>query len=153
VIFLADFLSDRQMAALYSIADFYLSTSHCEGFNAPLLEAMSYGTFPVSTRNTAMLDYIDEGNAIVIDERAFAGLVPGVASDISGTSSTLSVASRFDIARAVRAALEISPKTYNSYVSRNSALVQERYSGPTIMRLVENRLQALASRGGDIHAS
>ena len=88
-----------------------------------------------------MLDYIDKDNAIVIDERAFPGLVPGLASDISGSSATLSVASRFDIARAVRAALEISPKTYNSYVSRNSALVQERYSGPTIMRLVENRLQ------------
>jgi glycosyltransferase involved in cell wall biosynthesis len=148
VIFLADFLNDRQMAALYSLSDFYLSTSHCEGFNAPLLEAMTYGAFPVSTKNTAMRDFVDQDNAIVIDERAFPGLLPRMASDISGTSSTLSVASRFDIARAIRAALEVSRETYDCYVSRNYCLLQERYSGSAIMRLVENRLKALSNKRG-----
>ena len=59
IAFFNAFLSEAQMTALYSLADFYLCTSVAEGQNLPLLEAMAHGTVPVTTANTAMLDYID----------------------------------------------------------------------------------------------
>ena len=66
IILLASHLSAEQMAELYSLADFYLCTSRCEGQNLPLLEAMSYGVVPVSVDHTAMADYINEANSFVI---------------------------------------------------------------------------------------
>src|SRR5207302_1262503 len=77
----ADFLDRQQMHALYSLADFYVCASHCEGYNRPLLEAMVLGTVPISTANTAMQDYISDQVAFVIKERSFPGIVPGMVAD------------------------------------------------------------------------
>jgi glycosyltransferase involved in cell wall biosynthesis len=148
VVFLPEYLDGQQMSALYSLADFYVSASHCEGFNLPLLEAMSYGTFPVSTRNTAMADYIDAQTAIIIDERVFPGLVPGMASDVSGLSSHVSVASRFDVAAAVEKALDVPAHAYDATVARGRSLVLERYSEPAVMRHVQHRLSAMLAGQG-----
>ena len=143
VLVISEYLDERQMSALYSMADFYLSGSHCEGFNLPLLEAMGCGALPVTTRNTAMCDYIDEKNAIVIAERGFPGPVPGMTSDAAGISAVISVADRFDIARAVRMAQQMAPDAYAAMASRGRPLVMERYSEAAVMGLAEARLGAL----------
>jgi glycosyltransferase involved in cell wall biosynthesis len=153
VLLVTDFLSEDQMCALYSLADFYLSASHCEGFNLPLLEAMAHGALPVTTRNTAMCDYIDDANAILIRERTFPGLISGLTSDISGLSAAISVADRFDIAAAVRAARLLSSEKVAAMTARGRALVLERYSETPVMGLVEERLRALAApKNGTGHA-
>lgn len=62
-------LTDTELEALYRIADFYVCTSHCEGQNLPLMEAMIRGIVPVSVNNTAMADYISHENAVIIEEQ------------------------------------------------------------------------------------
>jgi len=66
-------LTRDEMNHLFDVADFYLCTSHGEGQNLPLIEAMGRGLVPVSVNNTAMEGYISEDNAVVIpsEETAF----------------------------------------------------------------------------------
>jgi len=59
-------LTRDEMNRLYDAAAFYLCTSHAEGQNLPLIEAMARGVVPVSVDHTAMRDYISENDAIVI---------------------------------------------------------------------------------------
>ncbi|WP_349571877.1 glycosyltransferase [Azotobacter salinestris] len=66
VYFTTDYISEAQKYTFMSLFDFYISPSRAEGQNLPLQEAMACGLVPVSTRNTAMLDYINESNAYII---------------------------------------------------------------------------------------
>jgi glycosyltransferase involved in cell wall biosynthesis len=66
IIFISETLTDSQMTSLNQIARFYLCTSSTEGLNLPMIEAMSQGVVPISTKATAMADYIHEHNAVVI---------------------------------------------------------------------------------------
>ncbi len=59
-------LSSEQLESLYDLASFFVCTSRAEGQNLPLLEAMAHGCVPVSVDHTAMADYIDEENSVVI---------------------------------------------------------------------------------------
>jgi glycosyltransferase involved in cell wall biosynthesis len=151
VLIISDFLTRPQMDALYTLADFYLSCSHCEGFNLPLLEAMSHGTVPVTTCNTAMRDYIDAANAIVIRERQYHGVVPGLAGEISGWTPMISVADRFDIAFGVHAARQITSEVYARMGMHARSRVVQQYGEPTIMQIVENRLSDLVARNGTVN--
>lgn len=58
--------SRDEMHGLYDLSSFYICSSHAEGQNLALLEAMSRGVVPVSVMHTAMSDYITENNAIVM---------------------------------------------------------------------------------------
>lgn len=58
-------LTREEMNALFDTASFYLCTSHAEGQNLPLIEAMARAVVPISVDNTAMNDYISQDNAIV----------------------------------------------------------------------------------------
>jgi glycosyltransferase involved in cell wall biosynthesis len=142
IVIIFDYLNDDQMAALYSIADFYISAAHCEGFNLPLLESMTYGTVPISTRNTAMLDYIDEHNAIVIPEKSYPAPVVGLAADVAGTIYNLSVSSRFDVARTIHRAKNLSATHYANLSEQARLSVRSRYSEEIIMPLIKQRLHA-----------
>ena len=61
-----DLLTREEMVALYDVADYYVCTSHAEGQNLPLIEAMGRGVVPVSTDGTAMDAYIDSETAVTI---------------------------------------------------------------------------------------
>lgn len=61
-----DVLSREELNWLYDISAFYVSTSHGEGQNLPLLEAMGRGVVPVSVDHTAMRDYISPETGIVV---------------------------------------------------------------------------------------
>lgn len=67
VVFTVSSLSRGQMRSLNRIAHFYLCTSSTEGLNLPLIEAMGQGVVPVSSNQTAMHDYINNDNAIILD--------------------------------------------------------------------------------------
>lgn len=66
IVFIGETLSDKKMYALMQSCDHYLCTSSTEGLNLPLIEAMSLGVVPISTNATAMADYIDNTNAIIL---------------------------------------------------------------------------------------
>jgi len=149
VLFILDYLTDPQMEALFSIADYYLSATHCEGFNRPLLQAMSFGTVPISTANTAMADYIDTENAIVIAEKPYLGVIPRMAGDVAGLPYAVPVATRFDIARACHAAIGQEPDEYEGMAEHAAHTVLKKFGAPTILRAAEARLAALRTAGSE----
>ncbi|MBM9539078.1 glycosyltransferase family 4 protein, partial [Desulfobulbus alkaliphilus] len=62
-------LTRAELNRLYDAATFYVCTSHAEGQNLPLLEAMARGVVPVTVDHTAMSDYISDNDAVVIPSR------------------------------------------------------------------------------------
>jgi len=62
-----EYLTDEVLSDLYRFASAYLCTSLAEAQNLPLMEAMSRGVVPITTRHTAMLDFIDDDNAVVLE--------------------------------------------------------------------------------------
>lgn len=148
VVFIFDYLNDHQMSALYSLADFYVSASHCEGLNLPLLEAMSHGVLAIATRNTAMRDYLDADSGIIIDEAAYLGLIPHMAGDVAGAPYEVSVATRFDIARAIHRALDCTSSEQGLLAERGRKYVVENYSEESVIRTANARLAALRYASG-----
>lgn len=140
VMFVFDYLSEQRMEALYSLADFYLSASHCEGYNMPLLEAMSFGTVPVSNCNTAMTDYIDADNAVVIADKFYMGFLPGMAGDISGKAYGVAVSTRYDIGRAVRTARALDDAIYSAKAQAARDVTMARHSEKAVIPIVRERL-------------
>jgi len=140
VLVITDFLSDDQMTALYSLADFYLCASHCEGFNLPLIEAMSHGTIPITTGNTAMSDYIDHENAIVISEQRFPAPVPHMAADVAGQIYDIAFASRFDIARAADRASRLDATQRAEISSRAAKTIRDKFSHASLNPIILHRL-------------
>ena len=61
-----DTLTRDELNRLYDVSAFYVCSSHGEGQNLPLIEAMGRGVVPVSVDHTAMADYIGEDNAVII---------------------------------------------------------------------------------------
>ena len=66
---IGDYLSDSVLKALYRCSDFFLSTSFAEGQGLPLQEAMAEGVVPITPCHTAMSDYINSENAVVISHK------------------------------------------------------------------------------------
>jgi glycosyltransferase involved in cell wall biosynthesis len=74
VVFVGQQLSEDEMVSLYKSARYYLTATSAEGLNLPLIEAMSHGIVPITPRHTAMLDYINSSNSIIIEhENKYTG--------------------------------------------------------------------------------
>ncbi|WP_286953241.1 MULTISPECIES: glycosyltransferase [unclassified Pseudomonas] len=69
IYFTTDYIPESSKYDFMALFDFYVTPSRAEGQNLPLQEAMALGITPISTRNTAMLDYITKDNAFIIDSR------------------------------------------------------------------------------------
>ncbi|MGO9991004.1 MAG: glycosyltransferase [Steroidobacteraceae bacterium] len=149
IIFFNEFLSDREMSSLFSIADFYLCTAFCEGQNLPLLEAMAHGVVPVSTANTAMADYITNDNAVIIRDRA----VPNDCIHMAATNARRPFSIRRskveDIHDALTRSSAISPTRYATMSARARQVVQENYSPEVIWSRIMSRLTAIHSLAMD----
>ncbi len=128
------------MEALYSLADFYLSASYCEGLNMPLLEAMAFGVVPVATRVTAMTDYLTPENAVEISTARYGGFFPGMAGDVARRPYEIDVATRGDVARAIATARSLGSAEVSQLGSAARRTVAELYSFEAIGRRVRERL-------------
>lgn len=67
VIALHGFLEDEDYQGLVTMTSYYVGASGGEGLCLPMMEYMSAGKPAISTCNTAMEDYIDEGAAFIVD--------------------------------------------------------------------------------------
>jgi glycosyltransferase involved in cell wall biosynthesis len=67
VLLLHGYLSDQEYQSLVSISDFYVNASTGEGLCLPLMEFLSAGKPVIAPRHTAMLDYIDDDIAFLIE--------------------------------------------------------------------------------------
>lgn len=140
IVLFSGFLSNAQMARLYSLADFYVCASIAEGQNLPLLEAMAQGCVPVSVRNTAMADYVDEENAVVIEEGRYSGLISGLASDAARSRLDITFSDRYQIADAVTAALALSVEEREIKAQGARDAVSSGFSDDHVFTAISERL-------------
>lgn len=143
VILVGGYLTDEEMAALYYGADFYVCTSIGEGQNAPLLEAMAYGSVPVSVQNTAMADYINEENAVLIEEASYPGLLSDLAADVAGRHFPVNFCDRFQIASAVAAARDLSHEARAAKAAAARRQVEAEFSPDVVYARVLERLREI----------
>lgn len=143
VVLLSGYLDDEEMSALYRSADFYVCSSIAEGQNLPLLEAMVHGCCPISVRNTAMADYIDETNAITIAECRYSGLQSGLAGHVAQTRLTTDFADRFQIGEAIERALGMSEEEREAKAQAAIRTVREQFAPRRVFDAMIKRLEAV----------
>lgn len=127
IVFVSETLTDSQMIKLMKTAKFYFCTSSTEGLNLPMIEAMSLGVVPVSSRATAMADYIHEENAIVIknDKLLTDGAYHFLHNHMPTTHFPPNLKSSID---ALISAANLTKNRYNAISSRAKKDVHEKYS-------------------------
>ena len=67
IVFIHGYLLDQEYQQLILHSHYIVNASRGEGQCLPLMEFMSSGVPAIAPRNTAMLDYIDESNAFVVE--------------------------------------------------------------------------------------
>jgi glycosyltransferase involved in cell wall biosynthesis len=134
------YLTDEHMTLLYSLADFYLCTSLAEGQNLPLLEAMAHGTVAVSTRTTAMDDYISPDNAFVIPTRTVANDNIHLAGAVARRPFDVSLCSARSVAETAAAALAAKPAARAARAAAGIATLRALYAEDAVWPLLEARL-------------
>jgi glycosyltransferase involved in cell wall biosynthesis len=136
-----DYLSDTEMTALYSLADFYLCASLAEGQNLPLLEAMAHGTVAVTTRTTAMQDYITEANAFIIATRMVANDNVHLAATLARRPFAVAQCGARDVYAGLVAAAAASPALRAARARDGIETLRELYAENAIWPLLKARLQ------------
>lgn len=138
IFFAGDALSSSELFALYQWTDFYICTSSAEGLNLPLIEAITAGAFPVSTFNSAMLDYLDDSSAIEIscERRKFYGQGHALAGYLDVDHFPTSSAS---VTTALQTAYSLSLETRISM----AACAQKNISGKYSLSAFKNNWGAL----------
>jgi len=144
ILLVRDHLPAEELAMLYRAADFYVCTSGAEGQGLPVQEAMAAGLVPISTRETAMEDYIDEKNSVVM--QAETAPIPYQVSTAYGLwGVTWRQVGAHEVARALAASVALSP---DAYAARSEAAVERIRTlygyEPTTAR-VKQRIAAFVS--------
>jgi glycosyltransferase involved in cell wall biosynthesis len=104
-------MSREELINLYDICGFYISTSHGEGQNLPLIEAMARGVVPVSVDHTAMKDYINHENSIIIKSESGPLSVRLAARYRMSRLNTFYVRPR-EVYEQLNEAISLSPEAY-----------------------------------------
>jgi glycosyltransferase involved in cell wall biosynthesis len=127
------------VADLYRFSSAYLCSSLAEGQNPPLQEAMAYGVVPVTTRHTAMLDYIREDNAVIIRSQRRPIDRPDTAMGLDPDASW-HVCTSADVAYALRQFARLGEAARQELGVRARATIARDFSVTTVARLIHSRL-------------
>lgn len=147
IAFINAYLTDAEMSLLYSLADFYLCTSLAEGQNLPLLEAMAHGTVAVTTRNTAMDDYITEDNAFIIPAREVMNDTIHLAGTLARRPFCVSMSTARNVYEALCRAQAAGKASRAARARAGIATVAAQFGEDAVWGLVQARLLHHASRG------
>ena len=147
IVFFNDFLSESQMRHLFALADFYLSASLCEGQNLPLLEAMTHGIVPVTTANTAMADYIDANNAVIIKDHLVLNDCVHLAGTIAGRPFSIRRSEVGDIHDGLQRSAMLTPARYTAMAARGKRMIRERYAPDAVWSNIRARLATIPKCG------
>lgn len=137
-----DVLSRADLNRLYDAAAFYLCTSHGEGQNLVLLEAMGRGVVPVSVDNTAMADYISPDNAIVIPSRRESFDVR-LARRYAMYGAPTYFATGDDVRDALKRSAALSPAEYGRLSAAAQAQVRDQFGLAPFARSFETMIASL----------
>jgi len=144
ILLVPDRLSDEEMADLYRTADFYVCTSGAEGQGLPLQEAMAAGLVPISPAETAMADYINHRNAVVLATEDAP--IPLRISEAYGLSNlSWRVVDHREVARGLAAAVEMPQDEYVRRSNSAAALIKAQYSHEHIISRVRERMKELVA--------
>lgn len=132
-------LADPVSADLYRFSSAYLCSSSAEGQNAPLQEAMACGVVPITTRHTAMLDYISEDNAVIIRSQPNPIDRPDTAMGPDPDASW-DVCTCTDVACALREFARLREVARRELGARARATIARDFSVATVARLIHGRL-------------
>jgi glycosyltransferase involved in cell wall biosynthesis len=132
-------LAETVLADLYRFSAAYLCSSMAEGQNPPLQEAMAWGVVPITTRHTAMLDYISADNAIIIRSRPSPVDRPDTAIGPDTDASWHSCTS-VDVAHALRRVAGLGDAVRRELGTRARATIADGFSVAAVARLVYSRL-------------
>ena len=141
-------LTREEMTALYDVSDHYLCTSHAEGQNLPLLEAMGRGVVPVSVAGTAMDDYISEETAVVVptEVRPFGKRLTA-RYGLYGLNTHFTTADW--VADALRTAVRLPSEVYATKSAAGLDTVRRRYGVEAFAAAIKGLEQRLAVPGAD----
>lgn len=145
IVFFNDFLSEAELSSLYSIADHYLCTSLCEGQNLPLLEAMAHGVVPVTGVNTAMTDYINTDNAVVIRDHRELNDCVHLAGTIARRPFFVQRSRVEDIHDALERSVELSRARYAAMSAHARQVTRAKFAPDAVWNAISARLAAIPS--------
>jgi len=137
-----DALSRDEMNQLYDMASYYICTSHAEGQNLPLIEAMGRGVVPISTDQTAMQDYISEEDAIVLPSN-FAPLTPRLTNRYNLYGVKTHYVEARDVYAALVKAQNISSETYAALSQNAHTRVRHLFGSDAFATAVKQAISNL----------
>ncbi len=139
-----DQLSAEEIEMLYQAADFYVCTSGAEGQGLPVQEAMAAGLVPISTRETAMEDYVDSENGIVM--QAAPAPIPHQVSAAYGIwGVTWRLVSPHEVARALAEAAALPDADYARRSRAAVEKIKSLYGFAPVAARLKQRIEALAA--------
>jgi glycosyltransferase involved in cell wall biosynthesis len=149
ILITSETLTREQMQSLYDCAGFYVCTSHAEGQNLPMMEAMARGVVPISVDNTAMASYIRPDNAVVIP----SSLAP-FTQRLTQRYGLYGVSTCYTAAEDVYAALDFAaampPETYVASSVAAAQTIADQFGVETLRVALERiTLQLKASVTGE----
>jgi len=145
IVFFNDFLSEPELSSLYCIADHYLCTSLCEGQNLPLLEAMAHGVVPVTTANTAMADFINTENAVVIGDQRELNDCVHLAGTIARRPFFVRRSRVEDIHDALERSAGLSRDRYCAMSMRARQITRAKFAPDAVWAAISARLASIPS--------
>ena len=132
-------LAEPVVADLFRFSAAYLCSSLAEGQNLLLQEAVACGVVPITTRHTAMLDYISEANGVIIRSQRRPVDRPDTAMG-SGPDASWHVCTSADVACAFRQFAELGESARRELGIRARATIARDFSVATVARLIHSRL-------------
>lgn len=135
VYFTTDYIPESSKSDFMELFDFYITPSRAEGQNLPLQEAMALGITPITTRNTAMLDYITSDNAFVIDSHP-TEINHLTCSDQSIWGFEWYDCTEIDIYRTLTKAFNAKPTEISEKGTLSQKIISEKYSYSAVSQLM-----------------
>jgi glycosyltransferase involved in cell wall biosynthesis len=135
-------LSETEMSALYALSSYYLCTSYAEGQNLPLLEAMHDGVIPVSACHTAMADYLNPSNSIIIPH-TFREAPQIIQATYRLWGQSVHVVTAEDVCRALHTAHNLAPADADQISFRAAATVRKQCGSLVVKNALSKALPPL----------
>lgn len=141
IYFTTDYIPEASKSTVLGLFDYYVSPSRAEGQNLPLQEAMACGLIPISTKNTAMNDYIAEDNAIIIPSSP-KEVTHLCTSDSSIWGFQWHDCNEMDIYNALVQALAITPAEQERKQKNAIKIIDKKYSYEAVSSLMSIALSS-----------